>query len=63
MCEQIGGPVLVEDSALEMHALNRLPGPYVFVPNAAQIRWQLLEITRKPVQSSPQLSLIMEATE
>ncbi|PYH94885.1 Maf/Ham1, partial [Aspergillus ellipticus CBS 707.79] len=27
--EKIGGPVLVEDSALEMHALNRLPGPYV----------------------------------
>ncbi|KAL4765812.1 non-canonical purine NTP pyrophosphatase [Aspergillus foveolatus] len=27
--EMIGGPVLVEDSALEMHALNRLPGPYV----------------------------------
>ncbi|EAA59435.1 hypothetical protein AN3964.2 [Aspergillus nidulans FGSC A4] len=30
--EIIGGPVLVEDSALEMHALNRLQGPYVFVP-------------------------------
>lgn len=28
---QIGGPVLVEDSALEMHALNGLPGPYVSV--------------------------------
>ncbi|OJK01816.1 hypothetical protein ASPACDRAFT_42079 [Aspergillus aculeatus ATCC 16872] len=27
--EKIAGPVLVEDSALEMHALNRLPGPYV----------------------------------
>ncbi|KAL2832209.1 Maf/Ham1 [Aspergillus pseudoustus] len=27
--ETIGGPVLVEDSALEMHALNKLPGPYV----------------------------------
>ncbi|CBF74994.1 non-canonical purine NTP pyrophosphatase [Aspergillus nidulans FGSC A4] len=27
--EIIGGPVLVEDSALEMHALNRLQGPYV----------------------------------
>ncbi|KAL4801868.1 Maf/Ham1 [Aspergillus unguis] len=27
--EATGGPVLVEDSALEMHALNRLPGPYV----------------------------------
>ncbi|PWY89844.1 Maf/Ham1 [Aspergillus heteromorphus CBS 117.55] len=27
--EKTGGPVLVEDSALEMHALNRLPGPYV----------------------------------
>ncbi|KAL4735789.1 inosine triphosphate pyrophosphatase-like protein [Aspergillus similis] len=27
--EMIGAPVLAEDSALEMHALNRLPGPYV----------------------------------
>ncbi|KAL4937765.1 hypothetical protein BDV06DRAFT_202260 [Aspergillus oleicola] len=27
--EKIGGPVLVEDSGLEMHALNGLPGPYV----------------------------------
>ncbi|RAH82463.1 non-canonical purine NTP pyrophosphatase, rdgB/HAM1 family [Aspergillus japonicus CBS 114.51] len=27
--EKISGPVLVEDSALEMHALNRMPGPYV----------------------------------
>ncbi|CRG83319.1 Inosine triphosphate pyrophosphatase [Talaromyces islandicus] len=27
--EQVGGAVLVEDSALEMHALNGLPGPYV----------------------------------
>ncbi|RAL14721.1 non-canonical purine NTP pyrophosphatase [Aspergillus homomorphus CBS 101889] len=27
--ETTGGPVLVEDSALEMHALNGLPGPYV----------------------------------
>ncbi|KZF19162.1 Ham1-like protein [Xylona heveae TC161] len=27
--EMTGGPVLVEDSALEMHALNGLPGPYV----------------------------------
>ncbi|KAH8700732.1 non-canonical purine NTP pyrophosphatase, rdgB/HAM1 family [Talaromyces proteolyticus] len=27
--EIIGGPVLVEDSALEMSALNGMPGPYV----------------------------------
>ncbi|KAB8258557.1 inosine triphosphate pyrophosphatase [Aspergillus pseudonomiae] len=27
--ETIGGPVLVEDSALEMHALGGLPGAYV----------------------------------
>ncbi|KAL4796612.1 Maf/Ham1 [Aspergillus venezuelensis] len=27
--EEIGGPVLVEDSGLEMHALGGLPGPYV----------------------------------
>lgn len=28
---QVGGPIMVEDSALEMHALNGLPGPYVYV--------------------------------
>ncbi|OJJ01852.1 hypothetical protein ASPVEDRAFT_41427 [Aspergillus versicolor CBS 583.65] len=27
--QKVHGPVLVEDSALEMHALNKLPGPYV----------------------------------
>ncbi|KAL3466971.1 Maf/Ham1 [Aspergillus heterothallicus] len=27
--DKIGGPVLVEDSALEIHALGRMPGPYV----------------------------------
>ncbi|PYH43747.1 non-canonical purine NTP pyrophosphatase [Aspergillus saccharolyticus JOP 1030-1] len=27
--DKIAGPVVVEDSALEMHALNGLPGPYV----------------------------------
>ncbi|KAJ5949041.1 hypothetical protein N7454_000625 [Penicillium verhagenii] len=25
----INGPVIVEDSALEFHAMNRLPGPYI----------------------------------
>lgn len=26
---QVNGPVIVEDSALEFHAMNRLPGPYM----------------------------------
>ncbi|GAT30651.1 nucleoside triphosphatase [Aspergillus luchuensis] len=27
--EVVGGPVLTEDTALEFHALNGLPGPYI----------------------------------
>lgn len=30
-CEQVGGPVLVEDTALCFNALKGLPGPYVYV--------------------------------
>ncbi|KAJ5280874.1 hypothetical protein N7478_006246 [Penicillium angulare] len=35
----VNGPVIIEDSALEFHALNRLPGPYMeesFLPEARQ---------------------------
>jgi inosine triphosphate pyrophosphatase len=32
MPEQVGGPVLTEDTALEFHALKGLPGPYMQVP-------------------------------
>ncbi|KAJ5935347.1 hypothetical protein N7466_004894, partial [Penicillium verhagenii] len=31
----INGPVIVEDSALEFHAMNRLPGPYMNVSHAS----------------------------
>ncbi|KAJ5460284.1 uncharacterized protein N7458_001836 [Penicillium daleae] len=27
--KMVNGPVIVEDSALEFHAMNRLPGPYI----------------------------------
>lgn len=30
---QIGGPIIVEDTCLCFDALKGLPGPYVYVPN------------------------------
>jgi inosine/xanthosine triphosphate pyrophosphatase family protein len=31
LMEQVNGPVLIEDSAVIFHALNGLPGPYMYV--------------------------------
>ncbi|EDP49149.1 Ham1 family pyrophosphatase, putative [Aspergillus fumigatus A1163] len=48
--EQMKGPVLTEDSALEFLAINGLPGPYVYVTEtlglyAVQEFYSALEIT------------------